>query len=140
MKVFLIVLLIFSLGYAGSTPPDTSQVSADTTEPKTVQPGSQISLADLQKFYIGVSTSESGDKLITLDVSSIDSTDSQIWFEYLLNTKDSRESGEGRIFPDRKIIKFGKEETGKIYRAEDGKIVFESTHNDSLNHWKLKER
>lgn len=99
-----------------------------------------LNLDDYKKFYIGFSTSEKALEVITLDIRNVTSADSNITFQYTLNTHNSRENGTGNIWPEQSIIRFQSMEEGRISLPEDGKIVFESITQDSLKYWKLKEK
>ncbi len=144
MKKWLIFLLVFYLGGLASdngasdqkTIPD-EQVQKEKSTTPTVQ---KWSADDFKKFYIGVSRSPEGLKLITLDITEVDWQNKEIRFHYVMNTKDTRNDGEGMIFPDQNIIQFNPDDSGRILRTDDGKIVFESLKQDSLTYWKIEEK
>jgi hypothetical protein len=117
---------------------DTVQVSEPTAEiPGPVQ---QLNADDFKKFYIGFTNGEESLEVITLNIRDINQADSSITFNYTLNTHNNREDGNGQIWPERSLIRFQNLEEGRILIPEDGKIVFESLSQDSLNYWKLKEK
>ena len=142
MKYFLILFLILGTSVWAKDPgtndeKTTAQQNAATEQ----QVASKFNTADFQKFYIGYSESQGVKKLITVQINSLDSLDNEIQFAYTMNSVDDRKDGEGKILLNENEVQFGKEETGKVYRAEeDGKIVFESSLQDTLNYWKIKEK
>ncbi len=144
MKKWFVFLLIFYLGGLANengtadqkTIPD-EQVRKEENAPAQVQ---KWSADDFKKFYIGVSRSPDGLKLITLDITEVDWQKDELRFHYVMNSQDTRRDGEGMIFPDQNIIQFNPDYSGRILRTEDGKIVFESLKQDSLNYWKIEEK
>lgn len=141
-NLFICVFLLFYGGIAqdsltAAEPADSVIDSVVTSLPSAVE---KLNLEDFTKFYIGFTSKESSLEVITLDIKQAESADSTITFQYTLNTHDNREDGTGHIWPDKSKIRFQNYEEGKISLPEDGKIVFESISQDSLNYWKLKEK
>jgi len=140
-----ILLCVFLLIYSGN-----AQDSLAAAEPAGSENGATIAaltntvqkldMDDFKKFYIGFTSKESSIEVITLDIKHTEAADSAITFHYTLNTHDNREDGTGQIWPKQSRIQFQNYEEGKILLPDDGKIVFESVNNDSLNYWKLKEK
>ena len=102
-----------------------------------------VTMADLQKFYIGYSENQSERRLISLEIRDIDSLSSnEIRFQYTLNSKSHHWNGEGRIDMTQGLVEFNSESagSGKIYRNNDGKIIFEALGSNSFNYWIIKEK
>ena len=141
-NLFICVFVFFYSGIAqdsltAAEPPDSIKDSFVTSLPSPV---GKLNLEDFTKFYIGFTSKESSIEVITLDIKQAESADSSITFQYTLNTHNNREDGTGHIWPNQSKIRFQNYEEGKISLPEDGKIVFESVSQDSLNYWKLKEK
>ena len=140
-----IIFSLFALVYFGIAQDSTlAAVEADSLSDSPNKDISslpkKLDLDDYKKFYIGFTTTESALEVITLDIRNVASADSNITFQYTLNTQDSREDGTGNIWPGQSIIRFQNLEEGRISLPDDGKIVFESLTQDSLKYWKLKEK
>jgi len=139
--IFLILFVVSGICQDGSlisladneTPGDSSKIRRTTSV-------ENLELNAFKKFYIGFATNNRALEVITLDIKNIAPSDSGLTFHYTMNTHDNREDGIGEIFPRRSIISFQNMERGLISVPEDGKIVFESLTQDSLNYWKLKEK
>jgi hypothetical protein len=116
------------------------ETPSDSSKIRRIASVENLELNDFKKFYIGFATNNRALEVITLDIKNIAASDSGLTFHYTMNTHDNRQDGVGEIFPRRSIISFQNMEKGKISVPEDGKIVFESITQDSLNYWKLKEK
>lgn len=127
--VWFHILLLGGFLFAGKTGEPPSPVTAPS-----------FKMNELQNLYIGFAEDEIGKKLIVLKISPIDSLESEILFHYTLNSKTHRRDGSGKIYVDQQLIEFHKLFAGKIYRNPEGKFIFESLHQNPLNHWKIKER
>ena len=139
MKSLFFLLLV--LVYSGLAQDSSETITLDQQKESTTN--NQIKMLDknaYQKFYIGFTSIQSSMELITLDIRDTQSNDSSISFQYTLNTKDTREEGIGEILPEFSLIRFQNLQEGRISVPEDGKIIFESVIQDSLNYWKLKEK
>ena len=140
MKQFLWSCLIFPflLGAQDST----ITLAADTVNYKPVVDIQAVSFKPerFQRFYIGFSNDSNGMEMFTLQIKQITSQDSLYKFNYILNTRKNRYSGDGEIMPQQSLIRFDNMDEGRISLPDDGKLVFESSKFDSLNYWKLKEK
>ena len=139
MRQFFIILFMFYIFlFADDGITEKNQTTSDTlSELKSVD---SLTMKELQKFYIGFIGYGNEMRIVTLDIKELDSLDNQINFTYTLNSKDNRKDGVGKIFLNKSIIQFENLNDGKIYQDNDGKVVFESTKQDSLNYWKIKEK
>jgi hypothetical protein len=141
-NLFIGVFVLFYSGIAQDSltagePPDAIVDSVVTIQPTPVE---KLNLEDFKKFYIGFTSKERSLEVITLDIKQTESADSAITFQYTLNTHDNREDGTGHIWPNQSRIRFENYAEGRISVPDDGKIVFESISQDSLNYWKLREK
>lgn len=114
--------------------PDTTHIafikpSKTSAAPKQVQA--------YKKFYIGFK--QHGVDVLTLRINEVTILDSSYVFKYTINSAQNREDGVGQIWPDKARILFKQLNEGRIIHREDGKLIFESVSNDTLNYWKLKE-
>jgi len=134
------MLIYFGQAQDGTLAIANSDSISESPAMDVSSPIKSLSLDDYQKFYIGFTTSEEELEVITLDIKNVASADSNITFQYTLNTHNSRENGTGNIWPDQSVIQFQNLEEGRISLPEDGKLVFESLTQDSLKYWKLKEK
>jgi hypothetical protein len=142
-KIFIFLILLFVSGItqeASMISLADQQTPSDSSKIQRIAAVENLELNDFKKFYIGFATSNEALEVITLDIKNIAESDSGLTFHYTMNTHDNRQDGIGEIFPGRSIISFQNMEQGKISIPEDGKIVFESVAQDSLNYWKLKEK
>ena len=143
MKKLILCVFLFIYGgiaqetLSAASPPDTEK---DSMVAALNIPVKKLNLDDFKKFYIGFTSKDNSIEVITLDIKQAEAEDSAITFQYTLNTHDNREDGTGQIWPEQSKIRFQNYEEGKISLPSDGKIVFESVSNDSLNYWKLREK
>lgn len=142
MKTLFFILML-QIGFVfsqDSTAIEPYPPEADTLHVHFNSPAQKLQLDDYKKFYIGFTTTEKMLEVLTLNIEDIAAGDSSLTFQYTLNTQYNREEGTGNIWPQRSIIRFQNQREGRISLPEDGKIVFESLTQDSLNYWKLKEK
>ncbi len=136
----LFVLFYFTFAQDSTLIPAGADSLLDSQKINAPAPLKEVNLNDFKKFYIGFTTNDEMLEVITLDIKDIAEVDSNITFQYTLNTHNNREDGTGNIWPNESIIRFQNMEEGRISIPEDGKIVFESLTQDSLKYWKLKEK
>ncbi len=140
----LILLMMSTVLLAGSPKQDplaaTPAVQDSTKSSEIQNTARSLTMDELRSFYIGFADSQEGKRLITLNITKLDSVDNEIKFQYTMNSLKSLEEGEGTIDPVKNIVQLNDLDTGKIFRATDGKIVFESINQDSLSYWKMKEK
>ncbi len=141
-KIIFSLCLLFYSGLAQDNTTAVAQKDSvnDSLAVGPTSPIRDLQLDDYEKFYIGFTTSDEALEVITLDIKNVAPADSNITFQYTLNTHNSRENGIGNIWPGQSIIRFQNFEEGRILLPEDGKLVFESLTQDSLKYWKLKEK
>lgn len=144
MKFLMMLILIFYLaGFAGEEQTVPPAANPQNTPSESIQADSshaKLSVNDVKKFYIGFAESETGMRLITLNLEPLDSTNDVIRFAYKMNSVEDRKDGEGKILLDKNVIEFNSMDAGKIQRDADGKLVLESIKQDSLSYWKMKEK
>lgn len=141
-KIFICVfaLLYCVMAQDSLKAADPPNSNTDSIVGNIQSPVQKLQLKDFKKFYIGFTSKENSIEVLTLDIKQAEEADSAITFQYTLNTHDNREDGIGHIWPKKSRIRFENYEEGRISLPEDGKIVFESVSQDSLNYWKLKEK
>ncbi len=135
-----ILLLVTIHGIAMDKPKNTGDQQKSSDQQVIEKTDSTWIGQKFKKFYIGFSNTPRGRKLLTLNITMLDSTDQNVWFKYAMNSLNTLQYGEGTISFNNKIIEFDKKEQGRFYLDEDGKIVMESVSQDSLNYWILKEK
>lgn len=128
-KIHLYIVLLCAFFFTGKADEPASSVVATPWK-----------MNELQNFYIGFAEHENEKKLVVLTVSPVDSLENEISFQYTLNSILHRRDGSGKIYVDQQLIEFHKLFAGRIYRTPEGKFIFESLQDNSLSHWKIKER
>ena len=142
--VIIFLFLFFITAYAddeGEQKTKAAEQNQQTTD-SLMQTDSinKLNMNDFKKFYIGYNNSEGCKNLFTMEIKALDSLDNEIKFQYTMNSKNNRKDEQGKIFLDKSTIKFAMLDEGKIFQTEEGKIVFESIKQDSLNYWEIKEK
>ena len=131
MKILVGFVLFFGTIFAMAEVLIQDQALTDST--------AKISARDYKGFYLGFRETPAEKTFFTFRITEYDSTRNSIWFEYTLNTLNSRFDGEGRIYPDKGQIEFGNDNKGTVRSDQDGRIVFESLKSDTTKHWLMKE-
>ncbi len=142
--VIIFLFLFFITAYAddeGGQKTKAAEQNQQTTDSLTQTNSiNKLNMNDFKKFYIGYNNSEGCKNLFTMEIKALDSLDNEIKFQYTMNSKNNRKDEQGKIFLDKSTIKFAMLDEGKIFQTEEGKIVFESIKQDSLNYWEIKEK
>ncbi len=139
MKTLCLSLLILWPVFARQTQ-TVPAVAATTVLTANHRKGQSIPLTDFRKFYIGFMYRAQALDVITLTIRQVQQGDSTLKILYTINSRTSRHDGIGEIDMKKSLIHLENLKTGRILKPADGKLVFESIGQDSLNYWKLKEK